>query len=167
MDTKVTEVNGTQIISSFIKSYKEVKDIILISQKELQLVGLDALIVYVNGKSTSCEFKTEYRLDAINLFMEDHLIEKGNNRITEGWVNHLVCDKLFYLFLPQRILYVLDWFEFYQWYLENKSKYPCRPQRIRAETERRIAWGYLIKITDIPSKIIKQFNLTCNGVGVQ
>lgn len=113
------------------------------------------------GAIVTCECKTERKYTG-RLFIE---VWSNRSRLTRGWLDHLQCDYLLYLFLDNRHLYPMRFDRLKSWCFgtegpERLCKYPIVKQAKYEQLND--TWGRLVPIECLISDgITKEIRLDC------
>ena len=125
--------------------------------RELQCLYGD-VIAQVNGDVVCIEVKAEVEDKYGNFFLEEW---SNRSRYTRGWLDKLDTDYLFYHFIKDDLLYVLNFPALRHWAFVSPGKktgypgrlydYPSREQKKRAQMND--TWGRCARIADVLAEV--------------
>lgn len=147
------EIKGYELVKPYLKeNFDEFVYVNTEERSELILAfqqNFGDLIVKKNKAIFFIDIKTEKEDKYGNLFLETWSNKKRN---TPGWVVPGVgvkADFVYYIFLKQRILYILDLPKLRKWAFEDKNieRYPEKMQNKYDQLND--TWGRCVKIQDL------------------
>jgi hypothetical protein len=148
-----TENQGYELVKPYLnKNFDEYVYVNTTERNDLVLAfqqNFGDLIVKKNGMIYFIDIKTEGEDKYGNLFLETWSNKKRN---TPGWFVSDVgvkADFIYYIFLQQRILYILDLPKLRKWAFDDKNieRYPEKMQNKYDQFND--TWGKCVKIIDV------------------
>lgn len=121
--------------------------------RELQKEYGDIFANDRDGKVWCIEVKAEEENKYNNFYLETY---SNRSRGTRGWMHYCKADLLWYYFLKEKYLTIIDFNKLKVWFEEHAHEYPEKPQGKRIQMNdtwgRCVRIGHIIAAKDVPTR---------------
>ncbi len=167
---KTVEAKALDVLEPFIKMRSHDGRFVICDKGPLSKIiqqSMGDIIASTNRNTISTiEVKAEEKTTG-NLFIETWSNRNIDDRYSHaergsnvGWIFKQRADYLFYYFLDNDLLFIIDFFELKRWLFHVGALYRYREVRQNKQVQMNDTWGRLVKIVDIEKNVkrIKQIH---------
>lgn len=140
---------GEKEVKFYLENISNIKDIVDVSDnKHYQAIDVDILLQIENLPIFKGEIKTDRNDKTGNVFIEIiSNIEKNGDK--SGWLYYCKADYLFYYFVNTKILYMIRFDTFKEWFLNNSHKFKTVSNKTSVGNSEYTSYGKLVPITEL------------------